>query len=150
MILDQLANAACYHDLNPLLPRAFEFLHTTDLAALADGRLEIDGENLFALVAHDPGRGRGGAKLEAHRKYIDIQLVLSGQEEIGWKPRQACAEVTMPYDDARDLMLFGDSPELWLPLTPGNFAIFLPEDAHAPLGGTGPLHKVVIKVASVC
>jgi len=147
MILDQLANAACYYDLNPRMAQAFDFLHTADLRSLASGRHELDGQELFVLVGHDPGRGRAGAKLEAHQKYLDIQLAISGNEEIGWKPRQACADVTLPYDESRDLMLFGDVPDVWVPLAAGNFMIFLPEDAHAPLGGVGKLHKVVVKVA---
>ncbi len=101
---------------------------------------------MFVVIATDPGRGRSGAKLEIHRKYIDIQLVLSGNEEIGWKPTLACSQPEADFDASRDLGFFRDSPALWLPMTADTFAVFFPEDAHAPLGGEGPLRKAIAKV----
>ncbi|MEX2114737.1 MAG: YhcH/YjgK/YiaL family protein [Pirellulales bacterium] len=147
MILDDLTQAARYDDLNPGFRLGFEFLRRADLASLASGRHEIDGDRVFALVNRDPGRGHAGARLEAHRKYIDIQYLVDGHEEIGWRPTVQCAQVTEPYDADRDIMFFGDAPQTWIALPRGKYMIFFSDDAHAPLAATGPNTKVVIKVA---
>ncbi len=146
MILDRLRNAGRYEQTHNGFKAAFEFLKSAGLASLEPGRHAIDGDRVFVLVSRDLGRGRSGAKLEIHRKYIDIQLVVSGEEEIGWKPMAECREPEADFDPTRDLGFFRDQPDLWLPLPPGTFAVFFPEDAHAPLGGQGSLHKAIVKV----
>lgn len=147
MILDTLENSDRYVALHPLFPAAFRYLRRNDLATLPVGRIEIDGERLFALPQEPDGRGREGARLEAHRKYIDIQVTVSGHEEIGWKALEDCKTVTEPYRDDKDIMFFGDLPDSWTRVKAGQFVIYWPGDAHAPLGGQGPLRKVVLKIA---
>lgn len=146
MILDTLANADRYAALHPLFAAAFAQLRRADLPALAEGKHEIDGDRLYLLIDRPDGRGREAAKLEAHRRYIDIQFCIAGDEVIGWKALHECSTST-PYSNENDFELFSDTPESWLQLSPGKFTIFFPEDAHAPLAGTGPLHKAVLKVA---
>ena len=74
-------------------------------------------------------------------------MAIEGDERFGWRPLEDCHEVAEPYNAERDLGFFADRPTVWLPLAAGQFAIFFPADAHAPLAGEGPVHKVVIKVA---
>jgi biofilm protein TabA len=147
MILDDLNNASRYVDLHPGFGEGLEFLLQPRLSSLENGKYPLQGDWLFALVNRDPGRGHSGARLEAHRKYIDIQLLLEGSEEIGWRPTAECRQLTDPYDGARDIMFFADPPLAWIPLPVGKFMIFYPEDAHAPLAATGANVKAVIKVA---
>lgn len=147
MIFDDLKNALRYHALHPGFRRGFEFLSRSGLAQLEGGRHELEGDRLFALVNRDPGRGHEGARLEAHRKYIDIQFLVDGCEEIGWRSTPECQQITEAYDDARDLMFFGDVPQSWINLPVGKFMIFYPEDAHVSLAARGDNLKVVIKVA---
>jgi biofilm protein TabA len=147
MILDDLKNAARYVDLHPGFGEGFEFLRRPQLLGLENGKYALQGDRLFALVNRDPGRGHSGARLEAHRKYIDIQMLLDGSEEIGWRPTAECQRLTDPYQDERDIMFFADQPLAWIPLPVGKFMIFYPEDAHAPLAATGANVKAVIKVA---
>ena len=147
MILTTFDNALRYVGCHPGLLRGFVFLDQTDLGSLEAGKHEIDGQRIFAIVAHDQGRGQDGAVLEFHRKYIDIQYVVSGHELIGWKPLGHCNEVQQVYDQEKDFGLFADRPASWFEVRPKSFAIFFPEDAHAPLASLGPVHKVVIKVA---
>jgi YhcH/YjgK/YiaL family protein len=147
MILDDLSSAARYAGLNPGFAAGFEFLARRDLEQLDGGRHAIDGERVFALVNRDPGRGRQGARLEAHRRYIDIQFLVSGREEIGWRPTAECRRPSEAYCAERDIMFFADDPATWIALPTGKFMIFYPEDAHAPLAAEGPNLKVVIKVA---
>jgi len=86
MILDTLINSARYAGMHPGFARAFAFLAATDLAALPPGRHEIDGDRIYVSIDHKDGRGEDGARLEAHRRYIDIQYTIDGNELIGWMP----------------------------------------------------------------
>jgi len=147
MILDTLENAGRYERLNPLFAAAFRWLRQADPSQLAPGRIEVDGERLFIVVDHKDGRGRAGAKLELHRKYIDIQLSTSGCDEIGWSPASECRAALGAFDAAKDIGKFDDAPRTWVTVPPGTFAIFFPEDGHAPLGAQGPLRKLIAKVA---
>jgi biofilm protein TabA len=147
MILDSLSQADRYLGLHPLLPRAFEFLRGSDLMALPPGRHAIQGEQLFAIVEACTGRARMEAKLECHRRYIDIQLVLEGVDEMGWRPLAECMEPGTDYDAARDIRFFNDAPSSWIATPAGSFCLFFPDDAHAPLVSTGMIRKVVVKIA---
>jgi len=146
MILDTLENADLYASLHPAFAAAFAFLRRPDLGSLEKGRNEVDGDRLYAMVVKGPGRGREGAKMEMHRKYIDIQFTFAGTDEIGWRTVAECVG-GKGYDEAKDVELFDPAVDCWVKTKPGSFAIFFPEDAHAPMAGQGDLHKVVMKVA---
>jgi biofilm protein TabA len=147
MILDALARADRYLSLHPAFPRAFAFLGRPDLALLATGRHAVDGDRLYVSVDHKEGRGREGARLESHRRYIDIQFTIEGDEEIGWTPVDDCTAPAGPYDDERDIRFYEDHPRTWVAVPRGRFTIFFPEDAHAPLAGRGLLKKAIVKIA---
>jgi biofilm protein TabA len=149
MILDVLASGRRYLELNEGFAKAFEFLARPDLKELPAGRYGIDGERVYATVSKDPGRKREDAQLEAHEKFIDIQLVLSGTDVMGWKPRSSCAKPSGEYDQKSDLQFFTDEPDVWITTRSGAFVIFSPDDAHMPSISSGTLHKVVVKVAVV-
>lgn len=146
MILDHLDNAQRYYGLHPLFPAAFAFLRRPDLAALPPGRNEIDGERIFCMVLKGPGKGKEAAQLEMHRRYLDIQFTVTGTDALGWRTTQSCRGSGLGFDEAKDLEFFTARPEIWVPIPPSTFAVLYPEDAHAPLGGVGELHKVVVKV----
>ncbi|MFH0919388.1 MAG: YhcH/YjgK/YiaL family protein [Fibrobacterota bacterium] len=146
MILDTLKNHCRYHALHPLFKAAFEFLESPQSRALPAGRHAIDGDRLFAVVVRDNGKGPAGARLEIHKNYIDIQFEVSGTDLMGYRPTAECVNVAVPYDAEKDLGFFSDPSDTWVTLKPEMFAVFHPEDAHAPLGGQGPLHKIVVKV----
>jgi len=148
MIFDTLANADRYAGLHPLFPRAFEFLRNADLAALVPGRHLIEGDTLFAIVEDCPGRTRAEARLECHRRYIDIQLVLEGTDEMGWKALGECHEPLADYSAERDIRFNNDAPASWVATPAGAFCIFFPEDAPAPLVSRGRVRKVVVKIAA--
>ncbi len=146
MILDTLGNAAKYAGLKVGISEAFGFLDQPGLAELPDGEYEILGDRVYAIIAHENGRQIDEGKLEGHRKYIDIQYVISGEESMGWKAREGLVNTT-EYDAKKDLEFFEGEPDSIVRVSPGSFTIFLPTDAHLPLIGTGPIHKVVVKVA---
>lgn len=147
MIFSTLAQSIRYAALHPLFPRAFEYIRDTDLHALAPGCYPIIGDELFAIVEHMPGRTRADAQLECHRRYIDIQLVLEGVDEMGWKPLADCHEPAGEYSAEQDIRFFRDTPAAWIATPPGAYCIFFPEDAHAPLVSTRGIRKVVLKIA---
>ena len=147
MILDILGNAHCYLALNKGFAKAIEFLLRPDLKDLPVDKYEIDAERVYAIVSRSPGRKKEEAQLEAHEKYIDIQLVLAGTDDMGWKPKSLCKQPAGEYDQKTDVQFFMDEPDAWLSTESGAFAIFFPEDAHMPLISSGQLHKVVVKVA---
>jgi len=147
MIFATLSQSDRYAALHPLFARAFEYIRDTDLLALAPGRYPIVGEQLFVIVENVPGRAREAAKLECHRKYIDIQLVLEGGEEMGWKSLADCAQPVSDYSAEKDIRFFHDAPTSWVAVPPGHFCIFFPEDAHAPLVASGQVRKAIFKVA---
>lgn len=147
MILDVLDNADRYLTLNKGFKSAFSFLMREDLKKLAPGHHEVRNDRVYALVEDAHGRKRAGAELEAHEKYIDIQLVVAGLDTMGWKRKETCKQVSKEYHPGKDLQFFKDEPDVWLPVSAGMFVIFFPEDAHMPLISDGHLRKVVMKVA---
>lgn len=146
MVIDVLSGAARYAHLHPAFSRAFQFLRETDLSSLVPGRHDIDGDAIYVSIDPVDGRGREAARLESHRAHIDIQLTLRGEEQIGWKPLVSCQAPDGEFDESRDVGFYRDRPDTWLVLRPGTFAIFFPEDAHAPLAGSGPLKKAIVKI----
>ncbi|MDO9394053.1 MAG: YhcH/YjgK/YiaL family protein [Methylotenera sp.] len=147
MIFDTIANAERYAQLHPMFPQVFEYTKNTNLHLLASGRHSIAGDDLFAIVERVPGRSREVAQLECHRKYIDIQLVLDGTDEMGWKSLSDCHQPVDVYNAASDIQFFHDTPATWLSTPPNTFCIFFPEDTHAPLVAAENIHKVVFKIA---
>jgi biofilm protein TabA len=151
MIIGRLEEAHEYSRLHGGFEAAFDVLRSTPFEELKPGRHEIMGDDLFLIIDHSDQKGRDGAKLEAHRKYIDVQFIVPRDggvaEEFGWKPAAGCTSTTEAYDEAKDVGFFGDKPDLWFSLPPGNFVIFFPSDAHAPLAGEGKVVKAVVKIA---
>ncbi len=147
MVLDILENADQYLKLNKGFTKAFEFLLRPDLKELHNEKYEIDGDRIFAIVSKGPGREKEDALLETHKKYIDIQLILAGIDEMGWKSKSSCEQPSIEYNHERDVQLFKDKPDTWLSCTSNRFVIFFPKDAHMPTISSGELHKIIVKVA---
>ncbi len=150
MILARLEEAQQYSRLHPGFDAAFDLLRSTPFDEIKPGRHEVIGDALLLIVENVAGKGHDAARLEAHRKYIDVQYVIPGKptanEEFGWRPTAACAQPGK-FDEAKDIGYFDDKPELWFALPPGHFVVFFPGDAHAPLAGSGEVRKAVVKVA---
>ncbi len=148
MIIDTIQNLSLYGELNPFLPAVCEFLATTDIDSLAEGWHAVvgDGEDAYAMVATEVCRNEDDADLEAHRKYIDVQICLNGYDRIGWRPLADCHQPINEYEPEDDLVFFSDPPQDWLNLSPGLFVMLLPSDAHKPLVGKGEVRKLVLKM----
>ncbi len=129
MIIDTLDNLKKYIPLHPGFAKVEDFLSHTDLTNLDVGRYEIDGDKLFLNVDHY--ETKESKKVEFHKKYIDIQIVVSGKEQIGWTPINKIKEITIPYNEKKDIG-FGLGETDKLIASNGLFFIFFPEDAHQP------------------
>jgi biofilm protein TabA len=149
MILDILENAHHYLTLHDGFAKAFDFLLRPDLKTLPVGKYEIDADHVYAIVSRQNGRRKEDALLETHEKYIDIQLVLAGTDEMGWKPKSLCKKPAGEYDQKNDEQIFMDEPDTWISTQNGAFVIFFPADAHMPLISLEQIHKVVVKIAVV-
>jgi YhcH/YjgK/YiaL family protein len=149
MIIDALENINRYAALHPSFPTAISYLLSTDLAGLEIGKFEVDGVAIKAIVSDKPGKKaeESLAGFECHNQYIDIQICIRGNETLGWKPRNTCLHPKGAYNEAKDVLLFDDKPDLFFQLTNGQFAIFFPEDVHAPMiGDPEPIKKLVLKI----
>lgn len=147
MVLDSLDNCGRYERLHPAFRTAFKFLKDKQLAGLPDGQYAINGRRSYAVVLRCKGGGKKSAKLEVHKRYIDIQFSLAGADRIGWRPARECKRRQGGFNAKKDCGFFSDAPRAWITLAPQTFVIFFPEDAHAPSCGRGNLHKIVVKVA---
>jgi len=150
MILDSLSNSADYLSLHPLFPAAFEYLKNFD-PATPDGKYEIDGKRLYALVQRYETAPEETKAWEAHRVYADIQYILCGREGIVYAPVGELKS-TIPYNEVKDVEKFSGETvkNASTSVVPGGyFAIYLPQDGHRPgcmVGQPEPVVKVVIKV----
>ncbi|MFC4874184.1 YhcH/YjgK/YiaL family protein [Negadavirga shengliensis] len=148
MVIDTLSNAGKYSCLHPLFGKAFEYIQSQDLETIAPGNYEIDGDSLKAAVFDKIGKTKAESlqKFECHNKYIDIQVCIRGNEQIGWKPRQTCHDLKVEYNPEKDVSFYNDEPDMYFQLTGQQFVIFFPEDVHAPMISEGEVKKLVIKV----
>ena len=143
MIIDNINNCKNYFALHPKFAAAFKFLQELD--GTQHGTIELDGKNLYVMINEVEPVGQLAAKFEVHQKYIDIQYIVSGSDNVGWADAADNVPIT-DYDDENDYQLLEAQACNWFKLTPGYFAIFYPEDAHAPLAGDELMVKAVVKV----
>lgn len=144
MILDTLDNLEKYASLNPLFAKAIDYLKNTDLGALEVGKVKLQGDDLVVNVSQTSPKAKEAAKLETHNKYIDIQLPLSGDEVMGYTAGKDLPAVE--YNAEKDITFFEGLAENYFTVKPGMFAIFFPQDGHAPgITDTG-VKKIIVKV----
>lgn len=146
MIIDKLENIEKYASLNPLFGQACEFLKSHQLDSLEPGKTELNGKDLLVNVAVTKPKTKEEARLETHRDFIDIQIPLSGTEIMGYTPAAACQPADAPYQAEKDITFFEGPAESYLEVKPGMFAIFFPQDGHAPGITPDGVKKIIIKV----
>ena len=149
MVVDHLAQADMYKALHPGIAKALDYLRNTDFRQMALGRYEIDGDKLIAIVNEYATVDAATEQMEAHRKYIDVQYIVSGAEQMGI----ACFQnqtISKEYDAEKDYLLVADAPDYFIRVSPGMFTIFFPTDLHMPNlidKESTTVRKVVMKVA---
>jgi biofilm protein TabA len=136
-----------YESDKALWNKVFAFLGDSKLATMAPGKYPIDGDNAYAIISTGPPKKMEDVKWESHKKYIDLQYVISGKVKLGMAP-VAKATVTEPYSESRDAANYNVDGK-YLTATPREFFLFFPQDAHRPdikVGGADSLKKLVIKI----
>lgn len=144
MIIDKLENIGMYASVNPLFAQAIEFLKSTDLNAHELGKVVLKEGELFVNFAAARPKTKDDAKIETHNNFIDIQIPLTSTELMGYMPRTDLPEAE--YNAEKDVTFYPGHATDYLTVKPGMFAIFFPEDAHAPGVTEVELKKVIVKV----
>jgi biofilm protein TabA len=145
MIVDTVDKFTQYAAVNPLFQKVANYIESHDLNKLSIGKHIIDGDNLFVNIAECGKKEIDDAKLETHRKMIDIQVPLSSQETYGYTAAQNLPKGD--YDETRDISFFDGRAQTYFTLSPGQFAIFFPQDGHAPGITSVGLKKAIFKVS---
>jgi len=147
--INRKAFAISYFKQKERWDKAFTFLKESDLSKMELKRYDIDGNNLYAPISEYLSKNEEDARYEAHRKYIDIQYVVSGKELIGIAPVSQQKDILDPYNEVKDVMFMTVTSEKNYPASPDRFFIFFPEDLHRPGlkdGENSPVRKAVVKV----
>ncbi len=129
--------------------KAFKFLKETDLQNMGLTRVDIDGDNVYAIPSEYMSKNEDIARFESHQKYADIQYVIAGRELIGITPMSELKDVTEPYDPAKDIMYMTVRTHKDCPANPQKVFLLFPDDIHRPGlkdGENSPVKKLVIKV----
>ena len=149
MIFDQIDSAGMYSGLGERIAAGLALLSDEHVLNAPLGKHEVQGQDVFFILMEYTSKPVAEAKPEIHRTYMDIQCVLSGQEYIGYTPLEGLT-VAAPYDSQKDVALYAVEPkQTLLRLTPGMFAIFWPNEPHAPciaIDAPAPVKKIVVKV----
>ncbi|WP_160691429.1 YhcH/YjgK/YiaL family protein [Clostridium sp. C2-6-12] len=150
MICGNITIEKNYSSINKNFIKAFEFLKNNNLKELSIGKHEIEGEKIFALVQEYNTEKEEEKKWESHEKYIDIQLIVEGQEVMGYAP----ISYLNKEEDLRpekDMIFYEETSKgSNIKFINDEYAIFFPEDAHKPgcaLNECSKVRKIVVKVA---
>lgn len=146
MVIDTLDNFGKYVGLNPLFADVQKFLQENDLDSLEPGKYIIKDKDLFVNITNAKGKTPDEAVLETHVKMIDIQIPLDAPETYGYTP--LCRLPRIEYNAEKDITKYGDlMAESYVDCQPGMFAIFFPQDGHAPCISLAPeIKKAIFKV----
>lgn len=148
MILDHISHSSRYKFLGALFEKAFEFIATNDLRTLPIGKHLIEGEDLFVILMEYEPKDPADCIMERHKKYIDIQFMLRGEEMMGVSTF-AGQTPTTPYDESKDAAFFKPEYDSLLKVQQGQFTIFFPHDLHMPSMRSGNAEKVLKAVFKV-
>ena len=145
MVIDTLENLEKYVSLNPLFKDVVEFIKSNDLNALEAGKHQIKGSDLFVNVQMAKGKTKEESKLETHKKMIDIQIPLTSEETYGYTPLKDLPEAE--YNSDKDITKYEGLADTYVTCKPGEFAIFFPQDGHAPcITDASEIKKAIFKV----
>jgi YhcH/YjgK/YiaL family protein len=146
MVTDHITRAGIYHALGAAFEQAFAFLRRDDVQTMPAGTYELDGRRVYALVQDYQTKRAEDGVWEAHRRYLDLQYVVSGEERFGCAPAGRMTEG--PYDAERDM----ERPAVdgsFIDLRAGEFIILWPGEPHMPgmaIGKPAAVRKVVVKI----
>ena len=148
--VSDISTMSLYKKCSDKLKLAFDFIEKNGIDGLKkmSGRVNISGNDVFANISDIKLTPNSDELIfEAHDKFIDIHLILEGEEIIGIKNRKECKNLYSDKLSENDYILFKETPTSLLKLSSGKYIVLFPKDAHAPSLGKGKVRKCVIKVA---
>lgn len=149
MIVDNIKNCEMYYKLNKGFEKAFDFIKKAVRENLPIGKYEIDGNEVYALIQEYKTKLKEEGKFEGHRKYIDIQYIISGIEKIDVIDISKL-ESNIEYNEEKDIEFYKDNSKTGnVVLEEGEYAIFYPTDIHKPgmvFDSITDVKKIVVKV----
>lgn len=148
MIFDNIKNVECYKGFSTNLDKAIDFLAKGNFDF--DGQYEVDGRNVYAFKDTYQTKAFSEIKAESHEKYIDIQVVLKGIEQIPVLSKEECQE-TVPYNPDKDITRydFDGTTKAYPTFLDGDFMVIFPHEVHAPkalVGKSSTVEKLVVKI----
>ncbi len=147
MILDNIKFATMYEKANDRFAAGLEYLAKTDFSAAEPGRVDIRGDEVFALIQRYQTKPIDQGKFEAHQRYIDIQFIAEGAEQIGVGDTDAMEPID-PYDTEKDLVFLNGTGQM-ITVSAGMFCVLYPHEAHMPMiavDSPAEVLKIVVKV----
>ncbi len=148
MIIDKIENAKFYYGLGERIKKGLEYIRNANLESMENGKYEISKDEIFISVQDYYTKPESEGKFEAHKKYIDIQYIISGEEKLGYTNISNCTKLT-DYNESDDIE-FLEGKGSFLNASKGMFLIFTPEDAHMPcisINEKTYVKKAVVKAA---
>lgn len=150
MILDNMKNCELYFGVNKKFQKAFDFIKTAVAENKPVGKYEIDGDELYASVQSYDSKLAENAKFEGHKRYIDIQYIIKGTEQMQVADISKM-QTNTEYNETKDCVFYENSNEASVLIVgEGEYAIFFPHDIHRPgmsINETPmPVEKIVVKV----
>lgn len=146
MILDTLDRLGNYRYLSPLMDKVLDFFNDTDLNALEPGRITLQGDELFVNVNRQGAQTREQVPIEAHKEYIDIQVPISADEEMGYVAASRLPAPSVPYSVEKEVMFYPGPCDTYLNVKKGMFTVFFPGEGHAPAITVDGILKLIVKI----
>ncbi len=146
MILGSLNYSERIERLHPRFKEVFDYIKQNDLLNAPLEPIVLDEDRLFINNVLVEGKEQKSQPMEAHKRYIDIHILLEGEERVGWADIDKLGEPSKAYDEPDDYMLYEQEATSYVDLKVGEFVIVYPEDAHAPIIGKRQIRKLIVKV----
>jgi len=150
MILDTLDRLEKYGYISPLIDKVLDFFKKTDLSTLTPGRIDLQGDDLFVNVNRQDAQTRNEAPIEAHCEYIDIQVPISSDEEMGFISAPFMPAPSKAYNADRDVAFYPGLCDTYLNVRKGMFVVFFPGEGHAPAITKDGILKLIVKIRKPC
>ena len=146
MIIADLSACHRYYGLHPRMKVMMDYILQHDFSRLMAGRITLDGDDLFINLDEVELKPKEEQRLEFHKGYIDVQLPLLQPETMGWTAVSDLGKPDIAYNPTTDCGFYKQAAKEYLKVEPGQFTVFFPEDAHAPIIGEGLQRKLVGKI----
>ena len=150
MILDTLDRLEKYGYISPLMDKVLDFFQKTDLSTLEPGRIVLQGDDLFVNVNRQGALTRQQVPIEAHKEYIDIQVPISSDEEMGFISASLMPAPSVPYSAQKDVAFYPGLCDTYLNVRKGMFTVFFPGEGHAPAITKDGIIKLIVKIRKPC